>query len=187
MERLGLDPQAVNERFAWQFADLDWKKKRLREDLEQQVTPAACKQSLSALEKSEEKLNILMGEKLSALDETSHLETTERLTRVRDEVDQMRREALSFIQVKETEDKAGGLPTGVLVPEFHGDPNKFPDWFESFEALVHQNVKVSQFCKYRYLRQALKGSAASCLDGFSPLVEHYGFARSKLGLVSQEK
>ena len=41
---------------------------------------------------------------------------------------------------------------------------------------MHENEKVSKFYKYRYLRQALVGDAAQCLDGFSPLVENYDLA-----------
>ena len=69
--------------------------------------------------------------------------------------------------------QSGSLPAGIIPPEYFGDIKKFPTWWESFDAIVHSNDLVSPFYKYLYLRQCLKGPAASCLDSFSPLVEHY--------------
>ena len=172
-DRLEQDPKAISERFAWLFSDLEWKLSRLTEDLGRQTPPAACRQSLAALERGEDKLNLLIGEKLMLLPDLESQELTEKYQEIRSRIHQLRRETLAFCHQQDEEDKAGGLPTGVHVPEFEGDPNCFPAWLESFEAMVHCNKKVSSFCKYRYLRQSMKGEATTCLEGFSPLVEHY--------------
>ena len=68
---------------------------------------------------------------------------------------------------------SGYLPSSITPPEFSGDTLQFPIWWENFDAVVHSNPKVSKFYKYLYLRQCLKGQAAHCLDGFSPLTDHY--------------
>ena len=167
LNSINQDSNEIRERFKWLFSDLEWKMKRLEEDLEQGTTSAACKQSLLTLEKGEDKLNTLIGEKLFLLeDQESQEEITIRYQQSREQVRQLRRKTLSYCHHRDEEEKAGGLPSGVSIPEFQGDPNIFPMWLESFEALVHSNVKVSTFCKYRYLRQAMVKDAAACLNGF---------------------
>ena len=75
--------------------------KRIREDLELSATPAACKQSLSALEKSVDKLSLLIGEKLALLDDGKSKEITERYISLREQVHQLRRKVLQFTRAKE--------------------------------------------------------------------------------------
>ena len=77
-DRLEQDPKAISERFAWLFSDLEWKLSRLTEDLGQQTPPAACRQSLAALERGEDKLNLLIGEKLMLLTDLQSQELTEK-------------------------------------------------------------------------------------------------------------
>lgn len=176
IDRVGQDPQAISERFAWFFADLEWKMKRLQDDMEKKAALTVCRRSLAVVEQCEEKLCALVGEKLQHLSDTESQDVTSKYEDARSQVDYLRREALEHCRQQEEQEKASGLPAGVQVPEFNGDPNKFPVWLESFQALIHSNVKVSTFYKYSYLRQALKGEASSCLDGFSPMAESYAAA-----------
>ena len=68
---------------------------------------------------------------------------------------------------------AGALPEGVKVPSFSGDMMVYPQWWDEFRVVVHENQKVSTFYKMQYLKSAMKGDASHVLDGVGVLAENY--------------
>jgi hypothetical protein len=54
------------------------------------------------------------------------------------------------------------------VPTFEGDIKQYPDWWARFSALVHTNPSITNdTIRFSYLKDALKGEAATLLWGIS--------------------
>ena len=81
--------------------------------------------------------------------------------------------ARTTLEKKKKIDSAGALPDKVKVPQFNGDIIHYPDWWEEFKEVVHENEKVSKFYKLSYLKSSMKGSAAHVLSGISLKPENY--------------
>ena len=111
----------------------------------------------------------LIGNKLSYLNEVDCKQVESEFNQLKEQIYLCKADALKLYEQEEEAKKDGGLPPGIVPPDFYGDPNTYPIWCESFNAIVHQNEKYN----YRYLRQVMKGDAEQCLNGFSPLVENY--------------
>jgi hypothetical protein len=54
------------------------------------------------------------------------------------------------------------------VPTFKGDIKQYPDWWAQFSALVHTNPSITNdTIRFSYLKDVLKGEAATLLCGIS--------------------
>ena len=69
--------------------------------------------------------------------------------------------------------QAGPLPQNVEIPVFDGNPIHYPEWWDHFSTLVHDNPNVSEFWKMRYLLKAFKSKAAPILAGKLGLASEY--------------
>ena len=115
------------------------------------VNSVSLKDSVKSLQRAEEKHCDLIGSKLSYLNEVDRKRVEEEFNELKGLIYKCKVDALKLCEQEEAK-KAGGLPPGIVPPSFYGDPNTYPIWWESFNAIVHQNEKVSIFYKYRYLR-----------------------------------
>ena len=176
LESLGTDPKAIMDQFRWLLKDLGMRLDQLQKEMTQKVYTLSLKDSVHSLQRAEEKLIHLVSEKLSLIDNDCQKEIEAEFAVIQEAIFKSKTDALRLYHQEEEAKKAGGLPPGILPPIFYGDCNKFPVWWESFNAIVNENEKVSKFCKHRYLRQVMKGDAEQCLDGFSPLAENYELA-----------
>ncbi|KAJ8967440.1 hypothetical protein NQ314_002888 [Rhamnusium bicolor] len=59
------------------------------------------------------------------------------------------------------------------VPEFNGDPKRWPMFFETFKSLVHNNSNLNNTTKMHYLAGALKGRALDVCASVVPTPENY--------------
>ena len=171
----GTDPKTIKDRLMWLFADAEGRMSQVKKEVAEKSRASVLKDMIESVQRAEERLSEIIGGKLSILE---HMEVKEkvlkRFKQLQDEIYEQKKVILEVCdQVREEEKGTKGLPTGIVPPDFNGDPKQFPIWWEAFEALVHENKAISKFYKYRYLRQIMKGEAAHCLDGFSPLVECY--------------
>ncbi|KHJ97653.1 zinc knuckle [Oesophagostomum dentatum] len=64
------------------------------------------------------------------------------------------------------------LPTFEL-PEFSGDVDAFPEFWDLFSAAVHTNLSLPPAHKFLYLKSSLKGTASSIIANFQPTAENY--------------
>ena len=81
--------------------------------------------------------------------------------------------AKCIIEKQKKLNSAGPLPEGVRVPSFSGDMMAYPQWWEEFEMIVHNNESVSTYYKMLYLKGAMKGDASHVLDGLGVASENY--------------
>ena len=167
------DAKQTIDKAEWLFGKIERKLSNLELEINHSLGSFTYKESIKSLESNEEKLcNLLEGGK-SCLSEHQAQSLKSRFETISRQVQEMKINALKLCKQEEEEKHASCLPSGIHPPEFHGDANQFPIWWESFDAVVNSNDKISVFYKYRYLRQCLKGQASHCLDGFSPLSESY--------------
>ena len=59
------------------------------------------------------------------------------------------------------------------LPKFNGDLLAWPEFWEIYEASVHQNLAYSPVQKYFYLKQHLTGAAARAIQGLPLTAENY--------------
>ncbi|KHJ84274.1 peptidase family A16 [Oesophagostomum dentatum] len=59
------------------------------------------------------------------------------------------------------------------LPEFHGDVEAFPEFWDMFTVAVHENTSVPQAYKFIYLKSCLKGSASDIIANFASTAENY--------------
>lgn len=64
----------------------------------------------------------------------------------------------------------------VVLPEFHGEFNKWIGFRDMFESLIHKQEQLSTAAKYARLMKALKGAAAAVVAGFLPTDAKYDSA-----------
>lgn len=61
----------------------------------------------------------------------------------------------------------------IEIPEFSGDPKRWPMFFETFKSLVHNNKNLDNTSKIHYLLGALKGRALDVCAGVLPTAANY--------------
>ncbi|KAJ8966337.1 hypothetical protein NQ314_003605, partial [Rhamnusium bicolor] len=69
------------------------------------------------------------------------------------------------------------------VPEFNGDPKRWPMFFETFKSLVHNNSNLNNTTKMHYLAGALKGRALDVCASVVPTPENYVVFWETLGIA----
>ena len=62
------------------------------------------------------------------------------------------------------------LPSQVRLPKlqlkrYSGDPKNWQEWWDSFEAVIHSNDRISEVEKFTHLRSLLEGAAQSTIAG----------------------
>ena len=62
------------------------------------------------------------------------------------------------------------------LPKFDGDVLKFQNFWDLFEAAVHDNDNVPDVQKFTYLRSALEGVAYHTIEGFEVTSANYHHA-----------
>ena len=62
------------------------------------------------------------------------------------------------------------------LPKFYGDVMKFQNFWDQFEAAVHNNETLPDVQKYTYLRSVLGGVAYQTIDGFEVTGANYNHA-----------
>ena len=68
--------------------------------------------------------------------------------------------------------------TGVNLPKIHikkfcGDTTLRRQFYETYEATVHKNEKISDIEKFSYLKGYLTGAAEKCIEGLSLSNDNY--------------
>lgn len=66
----------------------------------------------------------------------------------------------------------GKLPE-IHLPDFYGDLEKWPAFWDIYQSLVHNRTDITPVVKFAYLRSALKGKAAEAVKGFQTTDLHY--------------
>ncbi|EPB76354.1 hypothetical protein ANCCEY_04566 [Ancylostoma ceylanicum] len=59
------------------------------------------------------------------------------------------------------------------LPEFHGEIDAFPQFWDLFATAVHNNTSVPVTLKFMYLKTHLKGTAANLISNFQPTAQNY--------------
>ncbi|KHJ93549.1 hypothetical protein OESDEN_06536 [Oesophagostomum dentatum] len=59
------------------------------------------------------------------------------------------------------------------VPSFHGNYRDYPTFWTTYNTLIHSNQQLSTTDKFLFLKQSLKGSAASLLSTMPVIAENY--------------
>ena len=136
------------------------------------------KSSLSNLCRMQQRLETLLDQKVDGLDgDEEKDELLEEINYLQEQLRQVTLKAEVYVakleRIESEKAKAGPLPPNVDIPKFDGNPVSFQSWWDHFRTLIHENVKVSQFWKMRYLLKALTGSAASLLAGKQGLADEY--------------
>ena len=54
----------------------------------------------------------------------------------------------------------------IKIPEFHGDPKTWNNFWDTFNALVHSKSDIPPVVKFTYLKDALHGIAKESIGGF---------------------
>lgn len=67
------------------------------------------------------------------------------------------------------------LPS-IVLPEFSGAYEKWPNFFDSFMALIDKNTCLSNIQKYYYLQASLKGEAAHVIESLEVSDSNYAVA-----------
>ena len=66
----------------------------------------------------------------------------------------------------------GKLPE-IHLPDFYGDLEKWPAFWDIYQSLVHNRSDLTPVVKFAYLRSALKGKAAEAVKGFQTTDLYY--------------
>ncbi|KIH63702.1 hypothetical protein ANCDUO_05995 [Ancylostoma duodenale] len=62
------------------------------------------------------------------------------------------------------------------LPEFSGDMDAFPEFWDLYCATIHNNTSVPVALKFSYLKTHLKGNAAKLIANFELTAENYNDA-----------
>ena len=68
----------------------------------------------------------------------------------------------------------------IKLPDFHGDVEAFPQFWELFSSLVYDRADLSVALKFTYLKSCLKGPGARVLAGFPVDAHNYSQAKQLL-------
>ena len=176
-ESVGESRDKILHRFDFHF---DWAEKKmaaLERTLIEGKSVEDCADAVASIKKSEEEIGTFLGKKSGFLTDEERRIIIRKFDGLSLKIREKHAEFVTLREKKREEkekmNEKGYLPSGITPPEFDGNVLNYPVWWENFDTLVHSNKKVSVLFKYRYLRQSMKGTASLCLDGFSPLAEHY--------------
>lgn len=67
------------------------------------------------------------------------------------------------------------LPT-ISVPTFDGSCDRWLEFRDTFQSLVHESTQISSIQKFHYLKSSLKGSAALVIDSVEFSADNYSVA-----------
>lgn len=68
----------------------------------------------------------------------------------------------------------------IQLPTFDGDIKRFPEYFDTFNALIHNSSTLSDTEKFHYLISSLSGDALTVVKTFPLSSEYYGDAYAAL-------
>lgn len=68
----------------------------------------------------------------------------------------------------------------IVLPNFSGNIKEWPEYFDTFNALIHNCESLSDTEKFHYLRSSLNGDALSVIKAFPLTHEHYSDAYQTL-------
>lgn len=68
----------------------------------------------------------------------------------------------------------------ISLPHFTGDIKQWPEYFDTFNALIHKSTSISDTEKFHYLISSLSGDALSVVKAFPVTHEHYHDAYQSL-------
>lgn len=68
----------------------------------------------------------------------------------------------------------------IVLPSFNGNIKKWPEYFDTFNALIHNSTSLSDTEKFHYLISSLSGEALSVVKTFPMTHEHYRSAYEAL-------
>ena len=69
--------------------------------------------------------------------------------------------------------KVGVRLPKISIKRFIGDPTTWQQFYETFQATVHQNANLSDVEKFSYLQGFLGGEAEKCIEGIALSKENY--------------
>lgn len=61
----------------------------------------------------------------------------------------------------------------IVLPTFSGDIKKWPEYFDTFNALIHSSTSITDTEKFHYLLSSLSGDALTVIKPFPMTHEHY--------------
>lgn len=61
----------------------------------------------------------------------------------------------------------------ITLPTFSGDVKKWPEYFDTFNALIHKSTSLTDTEKFHYLLSSLSGDALTVIKSFPMTHEHY--------------
>ena len=68
-----------------------------------------------------------------------------------------------------------------LIPKnFSGDPKVWSEWWDCYNAAVHENTQISKIEKFTHLRSLIEGAAYSTIAGLPPTAANYDVALNLL-------
>lgn len=67
---------------------------------------------------------------------------------------------------------AAKLPK-IELPEFSGDPQKWPVFYETFKSLIHDKLELDNTCRLHYLLGKLNGKGLALCSGIPPVAANY--------------
>ena len=77
----------------------------------------------------------------------------------------------------------------LQLQKFSGDPKLWQEWWDSFEATVHVNVRISDVEKFTHLCSLLEGAAHSAIVGLQLTSTDYTVAidllKERMGLINK--
>ena len=148
------DPKILMERFDWLLKDMQSRIKLLEGEISANDTlnsSISLKHSVKSLQRAEEKRCDWIGNKLSYLMVADRKRVDTEFNQLKELLFKCKVDALKLCEQEEQSKKAGGLPPGIEPPNFYGDSNTYSIWWESFNAIVHQNERESNFYIFKDL------------------------------------
>lgn len=75
----------------------------------------------------------------------------------------------------------------IVLPSFSGDIKKWPEYFDTFNALIHNSTSITDTEKFHYLLSSLSGDALTVVKPFPMTREHYRDAYEALAARYKNK
>ena len=93
------------------------------------------------------------------------------------EVPKQRPDAVGYaLTPHDTRAKLGVAVPKILIKEFKGDPTKWQEFSDIFDATIEKNERLSEIEKFSYLKGNLGGAAEKCIEGISLTAGNYHVA-----------